>query len=67
MKTELTEEDRNKVWRLATSTWLHFAWENGQWMTYPCDPRTNPFLTNKHPAKLRPDGSLIRRDGFVEA
>lgn len=67
MKTELTLEDRDKVWRSGNTVWLHYAWRYGRWYTFPCDPRTNPMLTNFHVASGQKDGVLVRNhSGFVE-
>lgn len=67
VKTLLTPEDKDKVWRNAEMfTWIHYFWWGGGWMIAPCDPRTNPALTNIDVASGQHDGCLVRTNGLVE-
>ena len=66
MKTELTPEDQNSVWKVKGS-FLHYFWEDGWWWAAPIDPRNQPMLTNVKRAYGQLDGKLTVSNGVVEA
>jgi len=66
IKTRLTPEDRHTVWRAKDFSWLFYAWRDGEWCTFPVDPRRSPTVMH-HRAGHQENGCIERRNGFVVA
>lgn len=64
MKTELSQEDRGKVWRAIDPPWLFYAYRLHHWRMFPVDPRENPTVMSI-PAH-QTEGKIIRHSGFIE-
>ena len=64
MKTELTPEDQNSVWKVKGS-FLHYFWEDRWWWAAPCDPRIKQPHDSKR-AYGQLDGKLTVPNGVTE-